>query len=252
MERSESIGQLAGALAKAHKAYKPLKKDTINPYYNSKYADLAAVIEATDEALSDNELVIVQLPSFADGKAIVKTIIAHSSGEFIAEDLPLTLPSVKNKETGEIIFKDDPQSLSISVSYGRRISYQAFTSVAAELDDDGNAASGKTVSASPKVNQTPAQPKNELRPKKELQKPALPKSEPANDQYPTKEELDDIKIEVRKWMDKVDRESVIEFIYKTSQVSDSKDVTKTQWKTIFDLLTKAEQSGKLNEVVKGE
>ena len=259
MQRSETIGQLAGALAKAQKTYKPLIKDSTNPYYNSKYADLAAVIEATKDALADNELSIIQLPTFEDGKAVVRTVLAHSSGEFIQEDLPLSLPYTKDKNTGDIIVKDDPQSVSLSVTYGRRIAYQAFTGIAADLDDDGNSATGKTITqpqSQPKVNQTPAKPKNNPRPNENVQKtdkPA-PTSKPAENtsEYPSKEEMTEIKKQVREWTEKTDKEKLVAFIRKTANQQDSNKIPKATWETIFKLLEAAEKNGTLDKLIGGE
>lgn len=264
MERSENIGQLAAALAKAQKNYKPLKKESMNPYYNKKYADLAAVIEATKDSLADNELSIVQLPGAEGEKVKIKTILMHSSGEFLAEDLPLTLPTVQDKETKELRTKDDPQSVAICVTYGRRISYQAFAGIAADEDDDGNAASGKTnvqpsPKPQPKVNQTPAQPKNDPRPAEKVNPNTSEKtntateSVPKTDDLPTQAELKVIQTDVREWAKKVDKEKLIAFIRKTANQEDSKLITKTQWSIVFGMLKQAESISidKLKEIVGG-
>lgn len=265
MERSENIGQLAAALAKAQKQYKPLKKESMNPFYNKKYAELSAVIDATKDALADNELSIIQLPGTDGAKVKIRTVLAHSSGEFLAEDLLLTLPVFQDKETKELRTKEDPQSVAICVTYGRRIAYQAFVGIAADSDDDGNEASGKTnvqpsPKPQPKVNQVPAQPKNDPRPKEQgtpLSTPnATAPSEPVQktDDLPTKDELKAIQTDVREWAKKVDKEQLIAFIRKTANQEDSKLITKTQWSTIFGMLKQAEALSldKLKEIVGGK
>src|SRR4051812_29664174 len=64
LEHSAEIGELTKAMAAARKKFKTVKKETINPFFKSKYADLSAIIDATDEALADHELIIVQSPRF--------------------------------------------------------------------------------------------------------------------------------------------------------------------------------------------
>lgn len=258
MQRSESIGQLGLALSKAQKAYLPLKKESTNPYYNSKYADLAAVIEATKDALADNELAVTQLPTFEDGKAVVRTLLIHSSGEWLEESLPLALPFTKDKNTGDVFIKDDPQSMSLSITYGRRIAYQSIVGIASDEDDDGNTATGKTVTHNqpPKVNQTPAKPKNAPRPSENVQKtdnkqPELPENV-NDDGLPSKEEMTTIKKMVREYSEKTDKEKLVAFIRKTANQKDSNKIPKLVWKTIFQLLATAEKNGNLDKVVEGE
>ena len=133
--RSLSIAKLAGALAKAQLSFQPVRKNTENLFYKSKYADLSAVIEATQKALAENGLVIIQSPKvdFEGKKAGVVSTLAHESGEWWENEL--LLPA----KEGE---KFDAQKVGSAVTYARRYSYQSIIGVAAELDDDANSASG--------------------------------------------------------------------------------------------------------------
>lgn len=249
MERSGTIGQLAAALSKAQKSYKPLKKEATNPYFNSKYADLASIIEATNDALCDNELSLTQWPSYGNARVCVKSLLLHTSGEFIEDDLHIPIPKIKNKDTGEALDKDDPQTIAICVSYARRIAQQAILNVAGEIDDDGNSSSGKSQpppKAQPKVNQRPAEPKNTPRPKDEpVQK---------TDGLPTKEEQTKINETVREWMQKVDKEKLGAYVRKIGENQDVKKIAKDKWNQIFESLTKAEAESKeaLEKLVAGE
>lgn len=128
-EMSATIGQLVEALAKARKAFKPIVKGETNPFFKSKYADLATVIDATKDGLSDNGLVVFQPPVYGrDGAVQVVTILAHSSGEWIKSilDMPVS--------------KTDAQGVGSAITYGRRYAYSGVLSVASEEDDDANAA----------------------------------------------------------------------------------------------------------------
>lgn len=145
MEKSTDIGKLAGALAEAQAEFKPVFKESDNPYFSSKYADLATVISATQPALARHGLVVVQSPivQLDQQKAGVVTMLAHSSGEWISQEL--ILPATMRGKDNQPRF--DAQSVGSAISYARRYAYQSVVGVAAEVDDDGNGASGREGSA---------------------------------------------------------------------------------------------------------
>lgn len=126
--RSDAIGALAQALAKAQGEMGVATKDAVNPFYKSRYADLASVWEACRAPLSKYELSVLQ-PVRGEGSCVtVTTILAHSSGEWISEALTLTA-------------KDDtPQSIGSAITYGRRYGLSSMVGIAPDDDDDGNAA----------------------------------------------------------------------------------------------------------------
>jgi hypothetical protein len=140
MKTSEQIGELAAALAKAQGELEGAHKDSANPFFKSKYADLASVWDACRGPLSENGLAIVQLPR-ADGNAVtMETRLMHSSGQWIEGELTA-------------VAKDEgPQSIGSAVTYLRRYMLQAVTGVAPE-DDDGNAATSE--GAPPQKNTRP-------------------------------------------------------------------------------------------------
>lgn len=132
MNKSESINELATALAKAQAQMTSAKKDSSNPFFKSKYADLAAVVEAVKKPLADNGLSYVQTTDTDDGTAVlVETMLMHTSGQWISGRL--RMPVAK---------PNDPQALGSVITYARRYGLQAMTGVPAD-DDDGNAAAGK-------------------------------------------------------------------------------------------------------------
>jgi hypothetical protein len=126
-DQSPSIGALAAALAKAQGEMSSAKKDSTNPHFKSKYADLASVWDACRAALSKNGLSVVQRVSMrADGVA-VKTRLMHASGEWLEDELVVP------------IAQRTAQSIGSSITYARRYALAAITGVAAD-DDDGNEA----------------------------------------------------------------------------------------------------------------
>jgi hypothetical protein len=129
MNKSENIGQLALALSKAQGQMKFAAKDANNPFFKSKYADLASVIEAIKVPLSANGIAFVQATDFEDSAVIVETILLHESGEWISGRLRMQ-PT-----------KNDPQGVGSAVTYAKRYGLQALVGVPSD-DDDGNAATG--------------------------------------------------------------------------------------------------------------
>jgi hypothetical protein len=130
MPQSPSVGALVAALAKARASFKPVIKDAANPFFKSKYADLAGILDSVVPALSANGLVIYHTTDSASGVLILVTTLAHSSGEFVIGEYPVTP------------VKADPQGYGSAITYARRYALSAILSVAAE-DDDGEAASGR-------------------------------------------------------------------------------------------------------------
>lgn len=61
MQMSENINELATALAKAQGEMKNAGKTSDNPFFKSKYADLAEILNAVREPLSKYGLSISQL-----------------------------------------------------------------------------------------------------------------------------------------------------------------------------------------------
>lgn len=134
--RSPSIGKLAAALSKAQAVLEAAKKDSKNPYFNSKYADLASVWAAIREPLAANELSVLQEPSADTGKVTITTTLMHSSGEYIRSSLVIP------------VSKQDAQGYGSAITYARRYALQSVVGIAPE-DDDGNAAAGQ--GSAPKV-----------------------------------------------------------------------------------------------------
>ncbi len=129
MKHSDSIKEIAAALSKAQGAMAGAKKDSDNPFFKSKYADLSSVVAAIKEAFAANGLSYVQSLLTNDKQECgVETMLLHSSGEWLCGD-PFYVP----------VSKQDAQGFGSAATYCRRYDLAAMTGVAAE-DDDGNAA----------------------------------------------------------------------------------------------------------------
>lgn len=127
MHTSESIAALSAALAKAQGEMKNAPLNKTNPHFKSRYADLAAIRDATIPALSKNGLAIIQFTTLDDdGRMKLHTRLSHSSGEWVESVYPLPV--------------DKPQVMGSAITYGKRYSWSAMCGISADEDDDGNAA----------------------------------------------------------------------------------------------------------------
>lgn len=137
MTTSPEIHEIAAALAKARGAFKVFSKDKTatvqskkgeGSSYSYKYGDLAALFDATTEALTENGLSIVQSPSVsADGEPVLVTYLTHASGQFFRAEFPLHAHQT-------------PQEVGSEVTYLRRYMAGSMVGIQAEVDDDGAAA----------------------------------------------------------------------------------------------------------------
>lgn len=119
---------IATALAKAQLDMGPALKDSNNPAFKSKYADLASVMNACLPSMNKHGIAVVQ-PIGRDGDVrFVETVLIHGeSGESL------------NCRVELMIGKHDMQGYGSAVTYARRYGLMAMAGIAPE-DDDGNAA----------------------------------------------------------------------------------------------------------------
>ena len=125
--------ELGAAMAKAQAEIKSAKKDAANPFFKSKYADLASVVSACRDAFAKHGLSVIQATDFDEQGMWLETYLMHASGEFIKGRYPIRP------------LKNDPQSVGSAISYAKRYTYAAIAGVVTgDEDDDGNAASNRT------------------------------------------------------------------------------------------------------------
>lgn len=128
--QSSDMKELFGALAKAQSEMEIAGLNNKNPFFKSKYADLASVVKASRPYLSKNGLSVIQhvVPN-EEGHNILHTKLCHASGQWIESRMRIVPP------------KPDIQSLGSYLTYLRRYSYAALVGiVASEEDDDGESA----------------------------------------------------------------------------------------------------------------
>ena len=129
MNQSDSIANLTLALSTVQGKMSHAVKDSANPFFKSKYADLESVWGACRELLSANGLAVMQFPGYYhEGSMLLTTIISHKSGEYISQEMSVP------------VTKPDAQGAGSCLTYMRRYALAAVVGVV-QADDDGNAAS---------------------------------------------------------------------------------------------------------------
>lgn len=147
MNKSESIAELAKALAAFQAEVNQPMKDANNPFFKSKYVPLENVVEAITETAPKHGLSFIQYPVNQELNVGIVTILLHSSGEYIQMEPIFAKPA-----------KNDAQATGSVVTYLKRYSLSAVFGITSDEDDDGNSAS-----------QTPT--KQQSAPKQQTSKP---------------------------------------------------------------------------------
>lgn len=138
METTQTLTKIIEALLKSQKEIENVKKESENPFFKSKYADLNSLIEACKKILNDNGILILQ-PINGD---MVETTLFHISGESITSRTKIVAKTDNN-----------PQDQGSAITYARRYGLQSMLFMSAE-DDDGEKATNHTTTA-PKTTSTP-------------------------------------------------------------------------------------------------
>jgi len=138
---SETLGKIAGALAKAQSEMTMVEAKSTNPFFNSKYASLASVLETAMPSLNKHEIALVQGNRWDndDNGFYITSMLMHSSGEWIKSEIRMP------------IMKKDPHGVGAATTYGRRYLLSSMVGIA-QADDDGNAGIKRAPRPSDQVN----------------------------------------------------------------------------------------------------
>jgi len=125
VSKSSELKDLFGALAKAQAEMRRAGLSSENPYFKSKYADLAEIVAASRPALTKNGLTVIQqIMENHDGQKFLHTILGHETGQWIESRMRI------------VPHKPDIQSLGSYITYLRRYSYASIIGVVASNEDD--------------------------------------------------------------------------------------------------------------------
>lgn len=135
--RSADLKDLFTSLARAQAEMQTAGLSAENPYFKTRYADLAAIVKASRPALTKNGLSIIQqIITNDEGHTYLHTLLCHSSGQWVESRVRI-VPT-----------KADVQSLGSYITYLRRYSIAALCGiVTSDEDDDGNLAATAYVPA---------------------------------------------------------------------------------------------------------
>lgn len=122
---TEQKNNFAKAFVKAQLEMVNASKDSTNPHFKSKYADLTSVREACVPFLNKYGIAVLQPIIQSGDKQYIKTVLLHENGE---EYSCLT----------EIIHaQNTAQAHGSGITYARRYGLQSLVCIGAD-DDDGN------------------------------------------------------------------------------------------------------------------
>lgn len=129
MKTSETINEIAIALIAVQAEIEPAIKDSTNPHFKSRYADLSSIWGSCRTSLAKNHLAVIQSPTFVDQRVVLITRVIHKSGQWIENEL-----SIKPQQ-------DTAQGIGSCITYARRYALASMVGVTVDEDDDGNEAS---------------------------------------------------------------------------------------------------------------
>jgi hypothetical protein len=136
-----TLSNLAAALSAAQGEMEKARKDSTNPHFRSKYADLASCWDACREPLTRNGLSVIQMPLESEpGTVRLRTILMHKSGESI--ESVMSIPATKN----------DAQGYGSAITYARRYALCATVGISPEDDDAEGAINRKQPAQQAQVN----------------------------------------------------------------------------------------------------
>lgn len=135
MKTSESISEIAKALAKAQSELKPCPKNGFSRFMAKgkevtfEYSTIDDVLVCAIECLSKNEICVLQGATTQQTGVMVETRLIHSSGQWISFE-PLFMPCSSM----------DSHGIGSATTYGRRYSLCAAIGISGQKDEDGNIA----------------------------------------------------------------------------------------------------------------
>jgi hypothetical protein len=159
MQRSsESIGAIAGALAKAQSELTNPEKSLVatirSPFPREgdrtfRYASLSSGLDIVRKALGKHEIATVQTTSIDNDAGLIRltTVLAHSSGEWVSSDWPVC-------SVGETAA---PHKMGAALTYARRYALFTLVGIAGEDDLDAPDLPANATDGSPSVSD-PARP----------------------------------------------------------------------------------------------
>lgn len=139
LETSSQIELLAAALAAFHAECPAITKNTMNPLFSKKYADLSDITSIVNPVLAKNGLTVLQVPV---GDEQLMTMLLHGSGQYIRSTANLHCMDsvIRRGKDGNDVRGVKPQDYGSALTYQRRYALSAILNLCIDDDDDGNRA----------------------------------------------------------------------------------------------------------------
>lgn len=127
--QSSNITELVKALVGFNSDVVAVKAEALNPFFNSKYADLNSIFKAIRPALVKNKLAVSQGNRYCTNSNgfYVTTMLMHESGQWIKSEVRMPIGG-----------KKDAHAVGGACTYGRRYGLSAILGISVDADDDGN------------------------------------------------------------------------------------------------------------------
>lgn len=143
---------LATALFAVRQEIGTIKKESENPFFHSKYADLPSILEAVDPLLVKHGILLLQPVVMIQGLPAVETrLVLVESGAQEQSFYPLPGP-------------EEPQKFAAALTYARRCSIVSLLALNVDEDDDGNLASQPSSAPARASNSPQARPQAQAKP----------------------------------------------------------------------------------------
>jgi hypothetical protein len=153
VNHSEQLNEIALALSKAQGMFinPPKNRDVTvamktGGTYKFSYATLDSIMDSIRKPLSDNGLALVHALTSDEQGPVCETRLIHASGQWISCWVPIIVAEGANA-----------QGWGSAITYARRYGLCSLLAIAADEDDDSNAACGNTATAAPR-KATPTKP----------------------------------------------------------------------------------------------
>jgi hypothetical protein len=147
MNQSSEIADLYTALSAAQAELEnptKSKEANIKPGFRYRYADIADVLIAARKVLAKQGLAIIQATVIDGNSLVLRTRIAHKTGQFIEADYPVC------------VIGNDHRQMGAALTYARRYALCPILGIASDDDTDAQGSEGLTI-------QRETKPKAELR-----------------------------------------------------------------------------------------
>ena len=127
--RSTNITDLIKAYISFQGSLTSVTQQKVNPFFNSKYADINDILKAVLPLLAKNNLAITQGNRYCTESSsfFVSTTLLHTSGQYLRSEVKMPVGG-----------KKDAHAVGAAITYGRRYGLASMLGVTVDADDDGN------------------------------------------------------------------------------------------------------------------